>query len=183
MRGAAPATALLSISARPPPLPGAAPLPPPSLPGRFEEKGFNFMRLWVITFRSPTLTRADSLSRKGEEEDEAANGPALTGEGRTRGWLCAAYQVGLENNNERRHPPRGCSSGCSGAPQTLIFKPGHFPPVRGSSLSLLLFQGPDASVTSPTAVPSLLEPAPPARASLPAGAARKSQGHPSGKVL
>lgn len=99
MRGAAPATGLLSQY---PPGHRRCQRPLPSLPGRFEEKGFNFMRLSVITFRSPTLSRADSLSQKGEE-DEAANGSgsgraAPTEEGRTRGWFRAAYQMGLENN-------------------------------------------------------------------------------------
>lgn len=81
-----------------------APLPP-SLPGRFEAKGFNFMRLSVITFRSPTLTRTDSLLQKGEDEPVTSPGSgraAPTKEGKMRGWLCTAHQIGLENNRQRQ---------------------------------------------------------------------------------
>lgn len=97
---------LLPKSARPPPLPEGRSPPslPPSLPGRFEEKGFNFMRLSVITFRSPTLTRTDCLSQKGE--DEAANGPgsaraALTG-GQNAGLVLRSLSDGAGKQQQRR---------------------------------------------------------------------------------
>lgn len=63
------------------------------------------MRLSVITFRSPTLTRTDSLLQKGEDEPVTSPGSgraAPTKEGKMRGWLCTAHQIGLENNRQRQ---------------------------------------------------------------------------------
>lgn len=95
----------------------------PSLPGPFEAHGFNFMRLSVITFRSPTLTRTGSLLQKGE--DEPANSPgagraALTEEGETRGWFCAAYQMGLGNNRLCAAPGGSGFAHSQDAPQAAL---------------------------------------------------------------